>query len=141
MDKRFLTQKKRIDEIFKDKTEDASKRLETIKIFKEHLDQNLTYPVELTGIEDFNWEEFYVLGPGCQKEYEQLKKTNPSYTDTFNLLKIEEDYNEEYGLIAKVIRTADKRRFKIPLADLMATNEKSNNYKLLDDYSIWHVNY
>ena len=54
MDKNFKNQEKRIEEVFQDKTEDLSKRLETIKIYKEYLDQNLSYPIELTGIEDFN---------------------------------------------------------------------------------------
>jgi hypothetical protein len=141
MDKNFKNQEKRIDAIFQDKTEDLSKRLETIKIYKKYLDQNLSYPIELTGIEDFSWEEFYILGPGSQKEYEKLKKSNPSYTDTFNLEKIDERYDEYRGLIAKVIRTTDKKRFQIPLCNLKSTNKKSNNYKLLDDYSVWSVNY
>lgn len=141
MDKRFINQKTRIDAIFNNKTDDLSKRMETLKIFKEYLDQNLSYPIELTGIEDFDWEEFYVLGPGSQKEYEKLKKTNPSYTDVFNLVKIDEEYDEDYGLIAKVTRTADKKRFQIPLCDLMATNKRTKNYKLLDVYSVWSVNY
>lgn len=141
MDKNFKKQENRIEAIFQNKTEDLSRRLETIKIFKEHLDQNLSYPVELTGIEDFSWEEFYVLGPGSQKEYEELKKSNPSFTDTFNLEKIDEQFDDYYGLIANVIRTSDKKRFQIPLCDLESTNEKSKNYKLLDDYSVWYVNY
>ena len=141
MDKNFKNQEKRIDAIFQDKTEDLSKRLETIKIYKKYLDQNLSYPIELTGIEDFSWEEFYILGPGSQKEYEKLKKSNPSYTDTFNLEKIDERYDEYRGLIAKIIRTTDKKRFQILLCDLKSTNKKSNNYKLLDDYSVWSVNY
>ena len=66
MDKNFKNQEKRIEAVFQNKTEDLSKRLETIKIYKEYLDQNLSYPIELTGIEDFNWEEFYLLGPGSQ---------------------------------------------------------------------------
>ena len=65
----------------------------------------------------------------------------PSYTDTFILEKIDERYDEYHGLIAKVIRTTDKKRFQIPLCDLKSTNKKSNNYKLLDDYSVWSVNY
>ena len=141
MDKNFKNQEKRIDAIFQYKTEDLSKRLETIKIYKEYLDQNLSYPIELTGIEDFSWEEFYILGPGSQKEYEKLKKSNPSYTDTFYLEKIDERYDEYRGLIAKIIRTTDKKRFQILLCDLKSTNKKSNNYKLLDDYSVWSVNY
>jgi len=141
MDKNFKNQEKRIEAIFHDKTEDLSKRLETINIYKEYLDQNLSYPIELTGIEDFSWEEFYLLGPGSQKEYEKLKKSNPSYTDTFILEKIGEQYDEYNGLIVKVIRATDNKRFQIPLCDLKSTNKRSRNYKLLDDYSVWIVNY
>jgi hypothetical protein len=141
MDKDFKNQEKRIAEIFKDKTNDLSRRLESIKIFKEYLDRNLSYPVELTGIEDFSWEEFYVLGPGSQKEYKELKKSNPSFTDTYNLEKIDEQYDEYSGLIANVVRTSDKKRFQIPLCDLESIDEKSKNYKLLDDYSVWLINY
>ncbi len=141
MDKNFKNQEKRIEEVFQDKTEDLSKRLETIKIYKEYLDQNLSYPIELTGIEDFNWEEFYLLGPGSQKEYEKLKKSNPSYLDTFILEKISEQYDEYDGLIVEVIRVTDKKRFQIPLSDLKSTNKRSKNYKLLDDYSVWIVNF
>ena len=141
MDKNFKNQEKRIDAIFRNKTDDLSKRMETIKIYKEYLDQYLSYPIELTGIEDFIWEEFYILGPGSQKEYEKLKKSNPSFTDTFDLIKIDSFYDERNGLIANVARTTDKKRFQIPLCDLKSTNKKSKNYKLLDDYSVWSVNY
>jgi hypothetical protein len=41
---------------------------------------------ELTGIEDFRWEEFYILEPGDKKEYEELKKTKPSYQDVYKLV-------------------------------------------------------
>jgi len=141
MDKNFKNQEKRIEAIFQDKTEDLSKRLETINIYKEYLDQNLSYPIELTGIEDFNWEEFYLLGPGSKKEYEKLKKSNPSYLDTFILEKISEQYDEYDGLIVEVIRVTDKKRFQIPLSELKSTNKRSKNYKLLDDYSVWIVNF
>jgi len=141
MDKNFKNQEKRIEAVFQDKTEDLSKRLETINIYKEYLDQNLSYPIELTGIEDFNWEEFYLLGPGSKKEYEKLKKSNPSYLDTFILEKISEQYDEYDGLIVEVIRVTDKKRFQIPLSELKSTNKRSKNYKLLDDYSVWIVNF
>lgn len=134
-------QEKRIKIVFHNKTEDCLKRMETIGIYKEYLVHQLSYPLELTGIEDFNWEEFYVFGPGNPKEYEKLKKTNPSFTDSFNLIKIDELYDEYYGLIAIVKRNSDNKKFKIPLADLKATNKRLKNYKLLDDYSVWFINY
>jgi IS30 family transposase len=34
-----------------------------------------------TGIEDFQWEEIYVISPGDKEEYDNLKKTQSSYID------------------------------------------------------------
>jgi hypothetical protein len=141
MDNNFKNQEKRISLIFLDKTEDLSKRMETIEIYKEYLIQNLSSPIELTGIEDFSWEEFYVLGPGDEDEYEKLKESNPSFTDTYNLLDFDDCLDEYRGIIANVIRVDDKKIFQIPLCDLMSTNIKSKNYQLLDDYSVWSFNY
>lgn len=141
MDKNFKNQEKRISKIFLGKTEDLSKRMETLKIYKEYLNQNLSSPTELTGIEDFSWEEFYVLGPGDEDEYEKLKESNPSFTDTYNLLDFDDCLDEYRGIIANVIRVDDKKIFQIPLCDLMSTNKKSKNYQLLDDYSVWSFNY
>ncbi len=141
MDANFKDQEKRIESVFSKKIEDFSRRTETLEIYKSFLDKNLNFPVELTGIEDFNWEEFYVLGPGSAKEYEELKKTKPSYTDIFNMNHIENSLDEHYGLFAQVTRLTDKKQFQIPLVDLKAVDVKSKNYQLLDDYSVWCVNY
>jgi len=53
---------------------------ESVAIFFKYLKESLELSCDVTGIEDFRWEEFYVFGPGSKKEYEQLKKTNPSFT-------------------------------------------------------------
>jgi hypothetical protein len=141
MDKDFEKQEKRIELVFKKKVEDSSRSEKTLKIYKKLLEKELSFPVKLTGIEDFPWEEFYVFGPGDKEEYEELKKKRPSYTDTFNMIRIDEFYDEDYGLFAYVVRIPDKKRFQLPLADLEAIDIKSKNYQLLDDYSVWFVNY
>ncbi|CAN5502197.1 hypothetical protein BH23BAC1_BH23BAC1_25260 [soil metagenome] len=141
MDRNFEKQKKRIESVFSKKTDDILKRTETLEIYKGFLEKNLDFPVKLTGIEDFNWEEFYIFGPGDKKEYEELKKTRPSYKDFFNMIRIDNYLDEDYGLFAKVTRITDKKRFQIPLADLKAVDEKSKDYQLLNDYSVWFVNY
>ena len=46
-----------------------------------------------------------------------------------------------YGISVNVKRVSDKRKFTLPLADLESTDKQSNNYQLLDDYSVWFVNY
>lgn len=99
-----------------------------------------------TGIEDFRWEELYVFGPDNKKEYEQLKKTQPSYTDRYELFEIVRNaespwvmcYEEDVG--AGVRRISDGKKFLLGLSELEATDKKSRNYHLLDDYSVWFVN-
>jgi hypothetical protein len=44
---------------------------------KEHIPKHINYPCEVTGIEDFDWEECYLLGPGSEFEYEKIKKNQP----------------------------------------------------------------
>ena len=140
MDNDYEKQKKRIADVFPDNIDDISQRGKTIEIYKNYLMEKLTFPVKLTGIEDFEWEEFYVLGPGDEDEYEELKKTRPSYKDIFNMSKIDDYYDEHYGLFAKVTRIKDKKRFQIPLADLETVDKKTKEFQLLDDYSVWFVN-
>jgi len=111
-----------------------------LKTYLRYLKGHLEFPVKVKGIEDFEWEEYYVFGPGSEREYEQLKKTNPSYTDTFNLVGLVEEVEDWEGILAKLVRLSDKKRFTLPLADLRATDKSSKNYELLDDYSLWFVN-
>jgi hypothetical protein len=71
-------------------TEEAEVDEKTLNTYLKYLKEKIEFPCRLTGIEDFSWEEFYVLGPGSKKAYEKLKKKNPSYTDTFELI---DDYS------------------------------------------------
>ncbi|MGL5061059.1 MAG: calcium-binding protein [Microcoleus sp.] len=109
--------------------------------YLEYLKQNLRFPCLVTGREDFAWEEEYVLGSRSKKEYERLKKTQPSYTDTFSIAQFEDSFNSDEGLIVTVQRLSDKKQFILPLVDLEACDESSPNNQLLDDYAVWFVNY
>ena len=113
----------------------------TLRIYLAYIMKNIDFPCNLTGIEDFSWEERYVFGYGSKTEYENLKKTKPSYMDIYELLSFDDNINEGYGILVNLKRVSDKRKFTLPLADLKATDEQSNNYKLLDDFSVWFVNY
>ena len=94
MDKQF----QRIDAIVGDNAERDF--AEALSMFYTHLRQHLVLPCEVTGTEDFRWEERYVLGPGDPKEYARLKKSQPSYRDHYELLKIEQDVVSEWMLFA-----------------------------------------
>ena len=103
--------------------------IETLERYLDYLKQNLEFPCQLTGIEDFPWEEFYVIGPGSKKEHERLRKTRPSYMDTYDLLSFDDDVDPNSGIVVNVQRVSDKKKFFLPLADLEATDERSKNYQ------------
>ena len=123
-----------------DDTEEIFRSDENLQVYLEYLKNHMEHPCLVTGIEDFPWEEMYVFGYGDEEEYEKLKKTNPSYTDTFTLVEFELIAEREQ-IFATVERVTDKKRFFLPLEDLKAKSKKSPNYQLLEDYSYWYVNF
>ncbi len=115
--------------------------------FFEHLKPALRLPCDVTGIEDFNWEEFYLLGPGDRREYESLKFRQPSYRDVFELVSIVNNAASPWmmcpfdDLGADVRRKSDGKRFCLGLSEIKAFYKKSEAYQLLHDYSVWFVNW
>lgn len=114
--------------------------------FYDHLESSLQLPCDVTGIEDFCWEEYYVIGPGDPKEHERLRKNQPSYEDIFELLAIEDDVFSEWMMFhdedvaGHVRRKSDGKEFHLGLAEIEAVDKKSRNYQLLNDYAVWFVN-
>jgi len=118
---------------------------QAVEIMLEHLRANLVLPCEVTGGEDFQWEEPYVVGGLLPKEYKRLKKTQPSYTDTYQLLSIDRGRPSEWmmfdeDICARVRRVSDGKVFILGLAELDATDTSSRNFELLRDYRVWFVN-
>jgi hypothetical protein len=136
---KFDKQRQRLADIFGTEGVPAVKT-ETLERYLDHLKQNLEFPCQLTGIEDFPWEEVYIIGPGDKEEHEQLRQTKPSYLDTYELLSFD-DVKSRFGIMVNVRRVSDKKTFILPLADLKATDKKSKNYELLDDFAAWFVNW
>jgi hypothetical protein len=135
----YEKQEKRIIVILGTKKLDVTRK--TLSTYLKYLKNHVETPCQLTGIEDFEWEEAYVFGFGSKREYQELKKTQPSYTDKFNLIDFIDDIDDEYdGIFVNVQRLSDKKQFILPIADLKSTDKKSKNYQLLDDYSVWFVN-
>jgi hypothetical protein len=117
---------------------------ETLAMSLAYLKQHLEFPCQLTGIESrgcFAWEESYIFGRRRPKEYAQRKKQQPSYTDTYTLLRFEAVYDAYSGLAVTVKRVSDNKRFVLPLAHLKATEKQSQNDQLLNDYVVWFVNW
>ena len=118
---------------------------DTLKVYFEYLQKHLSVPCMLTGIESmgyFRWEERYEFGYGSKKEYEQQRKERGSYKDKYELdtmsnARLEEDWD----ILVVVNRILYRKRFEIPLSELQAEDQTSANYQLLDDYSVWFVNW
>jgi len=111
-----------------------------------HLISCLKLPCEVTGIEDFQWEEFYVVGPGDKIEYQKLRRKRPSYRDIFELTAIDIDSDSEWSMFADdlkahVRRKTDGKKFILGLSELKATKKDSYEYQLLHDYAVWLFNY
>lgn len=115
--------------------------LQKLETYLKYLDKNLDKPFNLTSREEFLWEEEYLYGGSSKKEYEKLKKTRPCYTDTFKFLEFEQLIDEDEGIVVNVQRLSDKKHFTLPLCEIRTTLDTSPNYQLIEDYSLWFVNY
>jgi hypothetical protein len=60
---------------------------------------------------------------------------------TYDLLSFEEEVDPDEGILVHVRRVSDKKTFLLSLANLEATQKKSPQYQLLDDYAVWFVNW
>jgi len=120
---------------------DSSVNKDNLATYLLHLKNKIELPCLLTGSEDFSWEEPYIFGGWDKEEYKALKKTKPSYTDTFELIGLDETVNEDRGIFVNVKRVSDKKTFALPLWDLKVTDKLDRNYQLISDYSFWMTNY
>ena len=119
---------------------------EALQHWYRHLLSSLKLPCDVTGIEDFQWEEFYVVGPGDTTEYHNLRRKRPSYRDIFELTAIDIGSDSEWSMFADdlkahVRRKTDGKHFVLGLSELKATKESSFEYQLLHDYAVWLTNY
>jgi len=133
-------QEKRIASIFgTDEVPEVSD--ETLRIYLHYIKDHIDTTCEITGIEDFEWEEYYIIGPGSKREHEKLRKTKPSFMDTYKIMGFDDEPDEHYGILINLRRISDRKKFTLPLADLKVTNKKNPSYQLLDDFSVWFVNW
>jgi hypothetical protein len=116
-------------------------RDETLRIYLNYIKDNIDTTCEITGIEDFEWEEYYIIGPGSKREHEKLRKTRPSFMDTYKITGFDDEPDERYGILINLRRISDKKQFTLPLADLEATDKNNQSYQLLHDFSVWFVNW
>ncbi|MEB3829720.1 hypothetical protein [Phormidium sp. CCY1219] len=122
-------------------TQDIEVNERNLKTYSNYLKKTMTKPCYLRGIEEFEWEKYYLSGSGSEKEYAKKQKTNPSYEDTFKWVKFADEIDEEQGLFVIVERTSDRRKFTMPLSNLEAVDESSSNSRLFGTYYLWLVYY
>ena len=137
----FEAQEQRLKMIVEKDGKVARVSRENFSIYQKYLEDNIELPCLVTGHEDFPWEEKYVFGYGSQKEYEELKKTNPSYTDTYELIEFKTRTEKSYNIHVKVRRVSDKKQFVLPLDDLEPVDKTHKNMELISDYSSWFANW
>jgi hypothetical protein len=136
---------RRIDGVLGDSMERGLKA--AVQVYFQHLRNSLVLPCEVTGTEDFRWEEYYVIGPGKKAEHDHLRKQQPSYLDHYQLIGIELNVISKWMLFrgddiaAHVERVSDNKTFTLGLAELKVVDELSPNFQLLDDYAVFLVNY
>jgi hypothetical protein len=131
----------RIIEIIEDETLEVN--AETLTLYLEFLNENLTKPCGLKALDMFGWEERFIMqGEGNSPEYNALRKNQPSSKDTFFLIKLSL-FSEETDLMAQVRRKKDNKIFSILLSLLESSNESEDcpNGLYLSDFSSWIVNY
>lgn len=109
--------------------------------YLEYLQKNLIVPCNVTGREPFPWEQEYLNTSGKKREYEKLKKTQPSHTQLFQIVRLRDSVHQKDGILADVQRFTDKQTFILPLVDLEPIDESSPNNQFLEDYTLWFINY
>jgi hypothetical protein len=132
-------QEQRITEILG--TDNLAVTLKTLTLYRDYLRKNLDTPCIMTGIEGFPWKEAAVLDYDDKTQSEALKKKQPSRTDIYELKRFEDLIDEVHGILVKVKRVNDNQRFILDLVSLKGVDQTSKNYTLLDEYSVWFVNY
>ena len=141
LDKEYLRneEEKRINNILN--TDDVSVNQDNLNKYYNYLKKNLKSPCILTGMEDFDWEEPYLIGGWSKNEYEKSKKTKPSYTDKFEFVNLNSEYDDWKGIYMHVKRLSDNKQFDIPLWDLKVVDKNDSNFLLISDFSSWMTNY
>lgn len=117
----------------------------TLNIYFEYLKERVDCPCMLTGIESlgfFGWEARFSFGRrSSEEEYKRLRQKEGSFRDKYELREFDAVVDEEWDILVNVQRIPYRKRFTIPLSQLQAVDKSSPNYQLLNDYTVWYVNW
>ena len=142
----FDAQEARLSQVFNGAEEIPVVNEDNLQIYFDYIKTHLQLPCLLTGIESmgyFGWEERFDFGFGSKAEYARLRKERGSYHDEYELEQFEAaiEVDWDIDIVVNVKRTDDNKRFSIPLSELEAVDQTSDNYILLNDYTVWMVNW
>jgi len=118
---------------------------DALEKFFQHLKATLQFPCEVTVSKTFNGKNPMSSVGGVRRNTSGSRLPNLSYRDRYDLLAIEQNAYSEWmmfgeDIAAVVRRKKDKKEFTLGLAELRATDKKSDNFQLIDDYATWLVN-
>jgi hypothetical protein len=118
---------------------------DAIKAYFAYLQKSLRLPCEVELIEMLSWEEGFFFGAMSRGKFENARRKRPSSDDAFELVSLSLGGYGEWmtfseDVCAHVVRSSDKRKFVLGLADLRAVDKALPAFELLDDYSCWMVN-
>ncbi len=145
----YQVQEERIMQVFGANTEEDIPSVDetTLQTYARHLKAHIQLPCLLTGIESigyFGWEERFQFGYGSKAEHDRMRKEFGSLDDQFLLEEFTPTLKTvgwSLDIVVTVKRSGDGKRFEIPLSELEATDENSDNTILLNDFTVWKVNW
>ena len=120
--------------------EDALRSASNTLRWLNYILNQVALPTKVSGIEEFSWEEPYLMGGWDQKEYEELKKNNPSYSDMYDLVGISLPENGD-TLMAEIVRISDQTTFHMRLCLLEGWSGDKDTDSIIETYVYWHYNY
>lgn len=108
------TQSNRIQAVL-ESFDDISVRTETIQAYLAFLKTHVSLPCEVITVSEF---------------------------ERYHLNDVEDSNVDLFGLLGNVNLVSDeKKHTKIPLCDLKAVDNRSDNFELLNDYATWFVHH
>jgi hypothetical protein len=117
----------------------------TLQHYCKYLRANLKCPCVLTGIESmgyFAWEERYEFGYGSKRDYQRMRQERGSYKDQYELRTLDNATVEaDWDILVQVERIPHRKQFTIPLSELESVDKGTDNHKILNDYTVWYVNW
>ena len=116
---------------------------ETLRVYYRYLEEKLPHQLELTGREStgyFSWEEAFEFGYGNDEQYNKLKKIKASYQDKYQFQALLNSDCKD-GIITHVMRIGDQKIFDVPLSDLEVVDVNLDAWQIIEDYSMWIVNF